>query len=49
MKKGLPAFLQKSGGNKVAKGEEPKGPKSKKLPPVRPGGGGLKKPGARGK
>ena len=45
-KKPVPAFLQKGGGNKVAKGEEPEGAKSKKLGKVRPGGSmGMKKPG----
>ena len=33
MKKELPAFLAGKGGNKIAKGEEPGGDKSKKLPP----------------
>jgi hypothetical protein len=37
-KKPVPAFLQKGGGGKIARGEEPPGAKSKKLPPFRPGG-----------
>lgn len=46
-KKPVPAFLQKGGGNKIAKGTEPPGAKSKKLGKVRPTG--FKKPGASGK
>jgi hypothetical protein len=38
----LPAFLQKGGGAKIAKGTEPSGAKSKKLPPFRPGKKGPK-------
>ena len=48
-KKPLPAFLTKGGGNKIAQGKQPAGAKSKKLGKVRPGGGGLKKPGFGGK
>lgn len=33
-----PPFLKKGGGNKIARGEEPSGDKSAKLPPFRPGG-----------
>lgn len=43
--KDVPAFLQKGGGNKIAKGTEPPGAKSKKLPP--PKFGKPKKPGVK--
>ena len=37
MAKNVPAFLQKGGGNKIARGTEPKGAKSKNLGKVRLG------------
>lgn len=46
-KKPLPAFLQKGGENKIAKGEMPKGSESKKLPKAKLGAGGFRKPGAK--
>lgn len=48
-KSATPAFLQKGGGTKVARGEEPSGAKSKDLGPLKLGSKKGAKPGLKSK